>query len=162
MDEHLESGISVTRRFFGEAMPRPAITADTAEFWSACARHKLMIQRCTNCGTFRMNPAPVCFGCRSFANEWVESRGQGHVFTYTIVHHPVHPAMNDAVPYNAVVITLADCGNVRLTSNIIDCAPEDVRIGMPVELVWEDLEPGLALYRFRRSTAELATEARDG
>lgn len=134
---------------FGPEMPRPEITVDSAAFWEACAEHRLLIQRCLDCGLHRMNPAPVCFSCRSFRWDWEASQGQGSVFTYTVVHHPVHPAMQDSVPYIAVVVELSDCGGVRLTSNLVDSPGSEVAVGMAVEVVWEDVSPGYALYRFR-------------
>lgn len=129
-------------------MPRPARTADSAEFWAWCSKQKLMIQQCASCGAFRMNPAPVCYACRSLTWTWVESRGFGKIYTYTIVHHPVHSAMRDVVPYNAVVVQLHDCGGVRLTSNIVGCRNDRVRIGLEVRLVWERVSDDLSLYRF--------------
>jgi uncharacterized protein len=129
-------------------MPRPQVTLDTARFWEGCLEHRLLIQRCTRCDTHRMNPAPVCFVCGSFHWDWDESEGIGDVFTYTIVHHPVHPAMVESVPYVASVIQLRDCGQVKLTSNVIGCAPKLVHIGMTVRILWEDVADDCSLYRF--------------
>ncbi len=96
-----------------------------------------------------MNPAPVCYACQSFECEWIESRGEGEVYTFTIVHHPVNAATEAVVPYNAAVIRLDDCGSVKLTSNIVECRNEDISIGMPVQIVWEDTTQEISLYRFR-------------
>lgn len=72
------------------------------------------------------------------------------MFTYTFAHHCPHPVAKLRVPYNIVVVELEDCDNVLLTSNVIDCADEDLCVGLPVELVWEDRVDGRSLYRFRR------------
>ncbi len=53
------------------------------------------------------------------------------------------------MPYNAVIVQLRDCGGVRITSNLVDCSNDEVRIGMPVELVWEDVNDEVTLPRFR-------------
>lgn len=134
--------------FFSGGMPVPEISEDTKEFWEACKQHRLLIQRCGDCGSFRMNPAPVCYNCRSFNWDWIESQGRGEVYSYIIVHHAVSPATRSAIPYNAAVIRLNDCGRVKLTSNIIGCRNEEICVGMPVEVVWEDTTPQVTLYRF--------------
>ncbi len=134
---------------FGAEMPRPVADALTAPFWAACREHRLVIQRCSACGTFRHLPHPLCGRCQSPDHEWVPSAGRGSVFTYTIVGHSVHPATTDAVPYVVAVVALDDCGGVLVTSNVVGCDPHDVHVGMPVEVVWEDLDEELTLYRFR-------------
>ena len=134
--------------YFPEGMPLPAGGMDTDEWWAACAEHRLQIQRCDRCGTFRHTPRPVCAHCRSFDWHWEESAGRGHVFTYIVVPHPVHPALASAVPYNAAVVELGDCGGVLVTGNLINCANDDIEVGMPVRIAWEDAGDGVTLPRF--------------
>ena len=140
--------------YFPDGMPVPGPTPDTAPFWEYCRQHELRIQRCSRCDTFRFHPAPVCYNCQSFDFEWVKSRGDARVYSYIIVRQGAHPAVKGMVPYNAAVIALDDCGGVRLTSNVIDCPPEEMAVGMPVSLVWEDRPDGFTLYRFRRRTGD--------
>lgn len=135
--------------YFPDGMPVPGATMDTQEFWDHCKQHELRVQRCTRCWTYRFPPAPVCYKCHSFEYEWVQSRGEARVYSYVIVHHPPHPAVREVVPYNVAIIELDDCGQTRFTSNVVDCPNEEVRVGLPVELVWEDVSPEVALYRFR-------------
>lgn len=134
--------------YFADDMLLPAPHRDTQEFWDACNEQRLVIQRCARCGTYRHLPRPVCHQCTSFEWEWGQSRGLGEIFSYIIVPHGVHPATLDAVPYNAVIAQLSDCGGVKLTSNLINCANEDIRIGMPVRVAWEDAGDGVTLPRF--------------
>src|SRR5690242_17003857 len=118
--------------YMPEGMPLPDVhDREAAEFWAAAKRHELVVQRCTDCGVFRHTPLPICHKCRSFAYEWKRVSGQGIVFSYTIVHHPVHPALRERVPYNVVVIELPDAGNVRMVGNAIDCGNDELRVGMP-------------------------------
>jgi uncharacterized OB-fold protein len=72
------------------------------------------------------------------------------VYTYTVVHYPVVESLRDAVPYAVVAIELDDAPGPRLISNLVDVAPEDVRIGLEVELAWDEPRPGVVLPRFRR------------
>jgi uncharacterized OB-fold protein len=120
----------------------------TAPFWEACAKHQLIVQRCSGCGTFRHPPHALCRRCQSREFEWIESRGRGEVFTYTIAHHAAHPAVRDQLPYGVIVVRLDDCGGVLLTSNLVDAPPEVLRVGLRVMLVWDDIAEEVALPRF--------------
>jgi uncharacterized protein len=135
---------------FPAEMPRPQVEALSEPFWAAAREGRLVIQRCTDCGTFRHMPHVMCASCQSPAHEWVESAGQGTVFTYTIVTHPVHAATAAAVPYNVVVVKLDDCGGVLVPGNVVDCPPEDVYVCMAVEVVFERVDDEIAIPRFTR------------
>jgi uncharacterized OB-fold protein len=134
-------------RFFPDAMPPPLADAITLPFWEAAAEHRLVVQRCTACGKTRLPPAPVCAGCRSDASDWLEVPGRGEVYTHTVVHRPI--AAGQTVPFVVAVIALEGSGGLRMISNVVGAEPEAVAIGMPVEVVWEDMSDDLALPRFR-------------
>jgi hypothetical protein len=92
---------------------------------------------------------PICPICHSFNDTWVEAPGDSELFTFTIVHHPSHPSLKSAVPYNAAVVIFPSLQSVRLVTNIVDCPNEDLRIGMPLSLAWEEPCSGYVLPRFR-------------
>jgi uncharacterized OB-fold protein len=142
---------------FPSEMPRPQIEPLTEPFWAAAREGRLVIQRCTDCGAFRHLPHAMCGSCQSTAHEWVASAGRGVVYTYTIATHPVHPATKAVVPYNVVVVKLDDCGGVLVPSNIVDCPPEDVHVGMAVEIVFERVDDEIAMPRFQRSGAAVSS-----
>ena len=73
--------------------------------------------------------------------------GRGEVYTYTVVHRPI--AAGQQLPYVIAVIALEEAGGVRIISNLVDVDPDQLEIGMPVELVWEDMSADLAIPRFR-------------
>jgi uncharacterized OB-fold protein len=137
----------MSERFFPDGMPPPLADAVTLPWWQAAAGHRLVVQRCTGCGRTRLPPAPVCPGCRSPDSEWQEVPGRGEVYTYTVVHRPI--AAGQGLPYVIAVIALEDAGRVRMISNLVGVDPGEVAIGLPVELVWEDMGPELAIPRFR-------------
>lgn len=128
---------------------------DTAPFWEGCRDRQLRFQRCRGCGRFRHPPIAGCPDCGNRDTDWVAVSGFGHVYTFTIVHHAVVPALASAVPYNAALIAIDDAPGVHLISNVIDAAPHELDIGMPVEVHWEEAASGVVLPRFRkrRSTA---------
>jgi uncharacterized OB-fold protein len=140
----------MTTRWFPDEMPFPAANAETAQWWEYARQHQLMVQRCEQCGRTRFPPSPLCPRCRSWRATWVELPGTGVVYTFTVVRQPFLPALAHTVPYVVVVVDLEDGDGVRFLSNLVDTAPEDVSIGMPVSLVWEDMSADLALPRFAR------------
>lgn len=135
--------------YFADGMPLPVADLHTKPFWDACREHRLVVQRCTGCGTHRSPAKAVCWSCGSFSYDWSESAGDARVFTYTIAHHTPHPVASVSLPYNIVVVELADCDHVLLISNVIDCPEDELRVDLPVELAWEDRSDGQTLYRFR-------------
>jgi len=110
--------------------PGPIVTDDNAVFWDAAAGRRLVAQRCADCGRFRHPPRPMCPACHSLAVEVVELSGRGTVYSYEILHHPQHPAFD--YPLLVVLVDLEE--GIRLVSNLTDCAKDDVRIGMAVEV----------------------------
>jgi uncharacterized OB-fold protein len=133
---------------FGPSMPVPLIDSETREFWEACKNHRLVVQQCTECGSYRFAPAPLCYACRSLKFRWIESDGVGEVYTWTVIHRSVHPATEEAVPYNTVVVRLFDCGGAMITSNLIKVDNDKIEAGMVVRVAWDDISDECALPRF--------------
>jgi hypothetical protein len=128
--------------------PLPAMQGLTKEFYDWCKRRELRFQRCKPCGSWRHVPRQMCAECGSFEWEWAASRGCGTVFTWTVVERPMHAAFAADVPYAPVVVEMDE--GVRVLSQLVDCSPDDLRIGMPVEVVFEDVTDEVTLPRFRR------------
>jgi uncharacterized OB-fold protein len=124
-------------------------SAVTRPFWEACARRELRLQRCSSCGRFRHPPLPGCPRCGSPESDWPLLSGRGRVFSYTVVHHPALPALQGDVPYNVVVVELADAPGARLISNLLDVRPSALAIGLEVEIAWDEVRADLVLPRFR-------------
>jgi uncharacterized OB-fold protein len=137
----------MSQRFFPDGMPPPLADATTLPFWRAAAEHRLVVQRCTGCGHTRLPPAPICPECRSADADWKELSGRGEVYTYTVVHRPI--AAGQPLPFVIAVVALEGAGGVRMISNLVEVEPGGVAVGLPVELVWEDMSAELAIPRFR-------------
>jgi uncharacterized OB-fold protein len=127
----------------------------TKDFYAWCKRGELRFQRCTPCGAWRHVPRELCAECGSWEWEWAASSGRGRVFTWTVVARAMHPAFQHDVPYAAAVIEMDE--GVRLVSQVIDCPPDELEIGMPVEVVFDAVSPEIALPKSRRATARRAT-----
>ena len=136
----------MSERFFPDSMPAPLASATTLPWWEAAAEHRLVVQHCTSCEHTRHPPAPICPECRSGESDWKEVSGRGEVYTFTIVHRPI--AAGQELPYLVAVIALEGSGGLRMISNLVRVEPSDVSIGMPVEVVWEDMSDELAVPRF--------------
>jgi uncharacterized OB-fold protein len=124
---------------------KPTITADTRFFWEGLEQHKLLIQRCDGCGELRHPPRPMCPQCNSLHWTAVESAGRGTVFSFVMPQHPPYTWFE--YPYIAVLVDLDE--GVRLVSNLCGIAPDDVTIGMRVEVFYERFDDGLVLPQFR-------------
>lgn len=142
----------MTERYFPDGMPPPLVDGITLPWWQAAARHELVVQRCAACEQLRHPPAPVCPACRADESDWHALSGRGEVYTYTIVHRPI--AAGQHLPFLIAVIALEGAGGIRMISNLVDVDPNDVRIGMPVEVVWEDMSDELAVPRFRPANSQ--------
>jgi uncharacterized OB-fold protein len=126
---------------------RPDVTPLDAPFWDALRRHELVVQRCDECGALRFVPSVRCRRCGSSSATWVPMSGDATVYTYTIVHRAPTPAYQADAPYAIAYVELAE--GPRMPTRLVDVDTDEVAIGMPVEVVFDDVDDDLTLYRFR-------------
>jgi uncharacterized protein len=110
--------------------PAPIVTEDSAAFWDAADEGRLVAQRCAACGRLRHPPRPMCPECGSLEVEVAELSGRGVVYSYALLHHPQHPAF--VYPVLAVLIDLEE--GIRVVSNLVGIEPDEIRIGLPVQV----------------------------
>jgi uncharacterized protein len=130
-----------------DAKPLPPISPDNAPFWDACRRHELVLPFCPSCGKAHLPPGPVCPFCFGRPLEWRRASGRGVVSSWTVVHQPWFPAFQPDLPYNVVQVELAE--GPRLTANLVEAPNSALRVGLPVEVVFDDVTPDVTLPRFR-------------
>ena len=126
--------------------PIPTPTFETRPYWEGCKQRELRIQRCAACGHNQFFPRLYCTNCFSDRVEWIKTSGRATVTTFTIVKRPVSPAFADDVPYVVALVKL-DEGPTMMT-NIVGCEPEQVAIGMPVTVTFEDWTEEIAIPKF--------------
>ena len=116
--------------------PVPVPTPETKPHWEGCRQGELRLQRCRTCDHIQFPPRRYCSGCLSDDIAWELASGHGTVRSWTVVRQPTSPAFRAELPYVMALVTL-DEGPTML-SGLRSCAIEDVRIGMPVEIEFEE------------------------
>jgi uncharacterized OB-fold protein len=129
-------------------LPVPALDDDpaTRPFWAALEQGRLLLERCSRCLVVTWYPRGFCPRCGSTATMWIEASGRGTVYSYTVVRRSFG-VFAPLTPYVVAYIELAE--GPRILSNVVDARPEDVAIGLKVELAIEKPEGSPAVYRFR-------------
>jgi hypothetical protein len=143
----------VSDTYLPEGLPMPTVTDPlSAPYWEATRAGKLRIQKCRGCGAWQWGPEWICHRCHSFDLAWEEVAGQGVIYSYQKPHHAVHPALNQRGSYVVVLVELPQAGNVRMVGNLLGDAAQDVRIGAPVQAVFEphdNASPPFTLVQWR-------------
>ena len=116
--------------------PLPVLTPENTAFLTGGREGRLLIMRCEDCGYYLHPPTPVCGRCLSTAVTPSAVSGRGTLYTYTISEYAWHPAFPP--PYAIGVVALVEQPELRLTSDLVNCAPEQVRIGLPVRAAFID------------------------
>ena len=133
------------------AKPLPSISDFNRPFWEAAKRHELRLQCCKSCGKFWAPNGPVCPHCFSEDYEWKRLSGRGRIATWVVFHKLYHPGFADELPYNVAFVEVDE--GPRIVSNIVGVKNEGLRIGMPVEVVFEDVTTDITLPKFRPTAA---------
>ena len=126
---------------YGKLVPDP--TPHSAPYWEGLNAHKLLLQKCADCGKVRHYPQPMCPACYSMEVLWIEASGRGTVHSWTITHHAFHPGYRDDLPYTLVTADLAE--GVRVNTQFRNYRPEDLKIGRRVRIAFETVTDGLTL-----------------
>lgn len=128
--------------------PLPIPDRLTAPFWEHARERRLAFQRCTRCGHHQHPPGPICRSCHAADLKFSPVSGRGTVYTYTVTHHPVVPGF-DAIPYAVALVEMEEQVGLRMLANLRGIEPDDVRVGLRVEVLFEELPNGLRLPQFR-------------
>ena len=114
----------------------PSPTPESEAFWTGRRDGDLLIARCHGCGHFFHPPAPACWRCRSFDVAPEKVSGRATVAAFSVDRQPWIPGFEP--PYIVAIVEIAEEPDVRLTTNVVDVEPEDMRIGLEVEVFFED------------------------
>jgi uncharacterized OB-fold protein len=128
--------------------PLPHPSGLTQPFWDAVKRHELSIQQCKDCGRFAHPPKVACPNCLSTNYQWTPVSGRGTIYSFNVTHRPPVAAFAEDVPYVIGLVELDDAPGVRVLSNVVQIAPQDVRVGMRVKVIYEDATEEMSLFKF--------------
>ena len=129
--------------------PLPSPNALTAPYWQAAHHGELKLPRCDACAKFHFYPRAACPHCGSTALTWQAVSGAGEVYSFTVVHRAPSKGFESQVPYVVAVVALAE--GPHLMTRLVEVQPDTVRIGLPVQVVFErqDDETTLPVFKPR-------------
>ena len=125
--------------------PVPVPDETSAPFFDGARAGRLMLQHCSACQEWSWPVRERCPHCFAAALEWREASGRGSLYTFTIMHQVMNPGFASAVPYNVAQVDLVE--GVRVTSNVV--GSDALRVGMLLEVVFEDVGEGVRIPKFR-------------
>jgi uncharacterized protein len=130
------------------AAPTPA--ADwLAEYHAGLERGELQVTHCVECGRLEFPPRAACPRCSATGpSSWITVSGRGHVWSFVIFHKRYLPEPAPQPPYDVAVVELVE--GPRLFTRIVETDLADIRVGMPVDAVFES-HGGTAAVHFRPS-----------
>lgn len=139
------------------ARPVPVPDEISAPFFEGARRGQLMLQHCLDCGRWSFPVRERCPHCLSASLGWRRASGRGRLYTFAIMHQVMNPGFAGDVPYNVCQVDLEE--GVRMVSNVVGVPNEALRIGMALEVVFEEAGPpdgggGVRIPRFRPAGGE--------
>ena len=127
--------------------PIPVKTQDSKPYWDAADCHELVLQKCETCNSYNHPPGPACAKCGSTELSW-ESQGSditGTLYSYVVSYRPFLPGFQDDLPTIIAVVELDNLQEVKIIGNVLECTPEELKIGMAVKMIWQDITEDRAL-----------------
>ena len=127
--------------------PLPLTQPWSLKFWEGAKENKLLIQHCKDCNSTIFYPRKFCPECWSGNLDWIQSSGKGKIYTFSTAYDMVEPRFWEDLPYTIAYVDLEE--GIRMMTRIVECKPEDIKIGMDVEVVFHKLNDDFYLPYFR-------------
>jgi uncharacterized OB-fold protein len=124
----------------------PQITPENEHYWKGGARGELTFLRCEECRTYVHPPAPICPGCLSKRLVPAAVSGRARLLTWTVNHHPWIPGFDP--PYVIAIVEIEEQRGLRVTTNLVNCTPDELRMDLPVQVLFEERDEGVFLPLF--------------
>ena len=129
--------------------PLPVPTPESAGYWQAAREGRLAIQRCAACKRWFHPPEVICTKCGGENLSFENVSGRGSVYSYSTMYDKRVRGFEHRVPYTSVWVELAEQPLLIVVGNLVDAMPEDIRIGLAVEVFFEKLTDSVTLPQFR-------------
>ena len=121
-------------------MTDPLLNVGDERYFEAAKQGKLLLKKCSSCGQVHHFPRGVCPFCFSSKVDWVEAKGTGTIYSYSVSRRA------GPTPYCIAYVTLDE--GVTMMTNIVDCDLDAVRIGQKVKLTFKNSPNGTAIAMF--------------
>jgi hypothetical protein len=118
----------------------PAVNPGDQEYFDAAAEGKLMLKKCGECNEVHHYPRALCPFCFSDKVSWVQAKGTGEIYTYSVTRR------GGPVPYCIAYVTLDE--GVKMMTNIVDTDLDTIKIGQKVKVVFKKSENGTSVPMF--------------
>lgn len=127
--------------------PLPVVTEENRPFWDGCQQGKLVLQYCEQCQHYQFYPRMYCMQCDAKTLSWREVSGRGTIYSYTIIHQNKAPQFVNDTPYNVAIVQLEE--GPRMLSNIVEIDAGNLRVDLPVTVVFDAVSDSISLPRFK-------------
>ena len=132
---------------YNKPIPVPQVESDV--YWQKAKDHELWLRNCNDCGNAYFYPRDISPCCFSRNTDWRQASGKATLYTYAIVHRAPHMGFVGDVPFVTAMVELEE-GPIMPTNIVIDDpTPENLQIGMALEVVFEDITDDIALPKFK-------------
>jgi len=129
--------------------PLPAADDLSKPFWGAARQHRLVVQRCRDCGYFNHPPRPACDACQSQQLQFEPVSGRGTIYSFTVMYQPNVAGFEDEVPYINILVELEEQPLLFMVSNLPASDLNKISVGRRVEVYFEELDDDVTLPQFR-------------
>lgn len=123
-------------RYLGEGWALPQLSPKNTPYFTAGS---IQIQCCGDCGHTQHPPDDLCHACQGRKLQFKAMPGTGRVESAVVVHHAVHPALKDHVPYVVAIISVDGAPGCSVQGNVVGCSPNAVEIGQSVSAIFESV-----------------------
>jgi uncharacterized OB-fold protein len=131
-------------------LPLPDVeNPEWSSFWEGTRQKEIRFPRCQECKQFHFYPSWLCPFCHSPNIEWQALTSQPRLFTWTYVRRNLSPVYLVRGPYIVALVEFDEAPDLFLTTNLLECQPEDIYIGMPLEAVFQQVDDMITLPFFR-------------
>ncbi len=127
--------------------PLPAISSLNRPYWEGLKHRELRMQKCSRCQLIWFPPAPLCPGCWSREFTWTRLSGRGRINSWVVFHQAYFRSFEGDIPYNVVEVELEE--GPRILANLLEVENREIRAGMPVQIVFDDVTEEITLAKFK-------------
>ena len=131
----------------GYNRPLPTPSKLTAPYWEAAKNHEFKLQKCDECGHIWFPPSVCCPQCLSERFTWTTMSGRGRIWSWIDMWQMYYRGFLDERPYAVAYVELEE--GPRLMSSIVGMVGSELRVGMPLEVVFDDVTDEITLPKFR-------------